>query len=298
MDRLQSLEVFIAVAEEGGFAGAARRLGLSAPSATRGVNALEARLGTRLFSRTTRQVHLTDVGETYLEEARHILGLLQSADDAAAGAATRPHGRLRITCPNEFGRIHVMPVVTGYLDTYPEVSADIVMIDRIVNIVEEGFDIAVRIGPLQSSGLTAVRIGQVRRVVCAAPAYLAEIGTPQTPQDLHDHRVISAGPVGPLPDWRFGGDRPATVCIASRLAVSNIAAGIEVACQGWGLCRALSYQVAPHVEAGTLRAVLEEYEPDPLPVHLVHVEGRRAAAKVRSFLDYAAPRLRALPVLA
>jgi DNA-binding transcriptional LysR family regulator len=191
-----------------------------------------------------------------------------------------------------------MPVVTAYLDTYPEVSVEIVMIDRIVNIVEEGFDIAVRIGPLQSSGLTAMRIGQVRRVVCATPAYLAENGTPQTPQDLQGHRVISAGQDGPLPDWRFGGDRPATVRIASRLAVSNIAAGIEVACQGWGLCRALSYQVAPHLEAGTLRTVLEAFEPDPLPVHLVHVEGRRAAAKVRSFLDFAAPRLRALPVLA
>ncbi|WP_346907798.1 LysR substrate-binding domain-containing protein [uncultured Roseibium sp.] len=232
-----------------------------------------------------------------MEEARHILGLLQSADDAAAGAATRPRGRLRITCPNEFGRIHVMPVLTGYLDTYRDVSAEIVMIDRIVNIVEEGFDIAVRIGPLQSSGLTAVRIGQVRRVVCATPAYLAENGAPQTPQDLQGHRVISAGPVGPLPDWRFGGDRPVTVRIASRLAVSNIAAGIEVACQGWGLCRALSYQVAPQLETGILRRVLEEFEPDPLPVHLVHVEGRRAAAKVRSFLDYAAPRLKSLPVL-
>lgn len=190
-----------------------------------------------------------------------------------------------------------MPVVTSYLDTYPEVSADIVMIDRIVNIVEEGFDLAVRIGPLRSSGLSAVRIGRVRRVVCASPSYLAEHGTPETPRDLHGHRVISTGPIDPQPDWRFGGDRAETVRITSRLSVSNIAAGIEVACSGWGLCRALSYQVAPQLEAGTLQTVLEDFEPAPLPVHLVHVEGRRAAAKVRSFLDYAAPRLKGLPVL-
>ncbi|MEM8792139.1 MAG: LysR substrate-binding domain-containing protein [Pseudomonadota bacterium] len=297
MDRLQTLEVFVAVAEAESFAGGARAVGLSAPSATRGVNALEARLGARLFTRTTRRVRLTDVGEAYLEDARHILAQLRAADDAAAGAATKPTGQLRITCSHEFGRIYVMPILTEFLDTYPEVTAGVLMVDRIVNMVEEGFDIAVRIGPLPSSGLSAVRVGSVRRVVCGAPDYFAAHGLPQSPADLQAHRIVTAAPVSPSADWRFGLKMQDVVRIRSRLVVSSVAAGIAVARQGWGLCRALSYQIGPDLEAGTLRTVLEDHEPEPLPIHLVHIEGRRAAAKVRSFIDFAKDRLRAIAVL-
>lgn len=297
MDRVQSLEVFIAVAEAGSFAGGARAVGLSAPSATRGINALEERLGARLFTRTTRRVRLTDVGQAYLEDARHILAQLQAADDAAAGTAANPVGRLRITCSNEFGRIYVAPILTDFLDVYEDVSVDVLMVDRIVNMVEEGFDIAVRIGPLPPSGLAAVRVGRVRRVICGAPPYFERHGIPQTPADLLSHQIVSAAPVSPVSEWRFGADGQNVVRLKPRLTLSSVAAGIAVARQGWGLCRVLSYQIGPDLEKGALQLVLEDYEPDPLPIHLVHVEGRRAPAKIRSFIDFAKDRLRSVSVL-
>ncbi|WP_299083130.1 LysR family transcriptional regulator [uncultured Ruegeria sp.] len=297
MDRLQSLEVFIAVAEAESFAGGARKSGLSAPSATRGVNALEARLGVRLFTRTTRKVRLTELGQTYLEDARHVLAQMQAADDAAKGAATNPVGQLRITCSNEFGRIYVAPILTEFLDTHPAVTADVLMVDRIVNMVEEGFDLAVRIGELPSSGLAAVRVGQVRRIVCGTPGYFEANGRPSIPADLQAHQIVSASPVSPTTEWRFGHDMQDTVRIKPRLTVSSVATAISVAKRSWGLCRVLSYQVGPYLENGTLEAVLETYEPAPLPIHLVHVEGRRAPAKIRAFIDLAKDRLKATSVL-
>ena len=292
MDRIQALEVFVAVAEAESFAAGARAMGLSAPSATRAVNALEERLGTRLFTRTTRQMRLTDVGAAYLEDARSILGQLQAADEAAAGAAINPKGNLRITCSNEFGRIYVTPILTEYLDTFPHVTAEMVMLDRVVSLVEEGLDVGVRIGPLPPSGLSAVRVGSVRRVVCASPEYLQRHGSPKSPRDLQNHRVVAASPVTPFVDWRFGHDMKDIVKVRAPLSVTSIAAAIEVARSGWGLTRVLSYQIGPDLEAGLLQTVLEDSEPAPLPIHLVHVEGRRAAAKVRSFIEFAKQRLR------
>ncbi|MDJ0919500.1 MAG: LysR family transcriptional regulator [Henriciella sp.] len=297
MDRIQSLEVFVAVAEAESFASGARALNLSAPSATRGVNALEQRLGARLFTRTTRRVRLTDVGRAYLEDARDILSQLQAADAAASGAATNPRGRLRITCSNEFGRLYVAPILTDYLDAFPDVTADVLMVDRVVNMVEEGFDVAVRIGPLPTSNLSAVRVGSVRRIVCGSPAYFKQNGIPQSPADLSSHQIVSAAPVSPGPEWRFGSDGRDVVRIAPRLKVSSVASAIEIVRQGWGLCRVLSYQVGPDLVSGRLQSVLENVEPDPLPIHLVHIEGRRAPAKVRTFVDYAKDRLRSISVL-
>ncbi|MEP1933699.1 MAG: LysR family transcriptional regulator [Roseibium sp.] len=297
MDRLKSLEVFMAVAETESFSGGARKCGLSAPSATRGVNALEARLGARLFTRTTRRVRLTEVGQAYLEDARHILGQMQAADDAAKGAATNPVGQLRITCSNEFGRIYVTPILTEFLDTHLTVSADVLMVDRIVNMVEEGFDLAVRIGELPSSGLAAVRVGQVRRIVCGSAEYFAVNGIPKTPADLQKHQIVSASPVSPTTEWRFGHEMQETVRIKPRLTVSSVATAISVAKRNWGICRALSYQVGPDLETGVLQTVLEDFEPAPLPIHLVHVEGRRAPAKIRAFIDLAKDRLKATSVL-
>lgn len=297
MDRLQSLEVFIAVAEAESFAEGARKCSLSAPSATRGVNALEARLGARLFTRTTRKVRLTEVGQAYLEDARHIVGQMQAADDAVRGAATNPVGQLRITCSNEFGRIYVAPILTEFLDAHSAVSVDVVMADRIVNMVEEGFDLAVRIGELPSSGLAAVRVGQVRRIVCGTAGYFAANGTPTTPADLQAHQIVSASPVSPTTEWRFGRDLQETVRVKPRLSVSSVAAAISVTKRSWGVCRVLSYQVGPDLQNGTLQTVLEEYEPAPLPIHLVHVEGRRAPAKIRAFIDLAKDRLRATSFL-
>jgi len=269
MDRIQSLKVFIAVAEAESFAAGARTIGLSAPSATRGINELETHLGTRLFTRTTRQVRLTEVGATYLQDARGVLAQLQAADDLATGAATHPTGCLRITCPNEFGRIHVSPILTDYLDTYPKVCADVLLVDRIVNIVEEGFDIGIRLGTLASSELTAVKVGQVRRVICGSPKYFKKYGYPETPQDLCNHNIVAASPISPMTDWHFGENKYTVVKIRPRLTVSSVSTAREIACTGWGLCRVLSYQIGTELEKGELEIILKDYEPEPLPINTV-----------------------------
>lgn len=297
MDRIQMLEVFVAVAEAGSFAGGARATGLSPPSVTRGVNELEERLGARLFIRTTRVVRLTDVGRDYLEEVRGILSDLRAADDLASGTAARPTGHLRITAPVEFGHIHVAPILADFLDAYPAVSADLLTVDRIVNLAEEGIDVALRIGDLPPSGLTAVRVGHVRRVICAAPDYLRKQGVPQTPADLAHHRIIAIGGVTPTTEWRFGKDKVEIVRLKPRLFVSHVGAALELARRGWGMTSALSYQVDRDLQGGGLLTVLDPFEAERLPVHLVHHEGRRVTAKLRSFLDFARDRLRALPVL-
>ena len=297
MDRVQSLELFVAVAEAESFAGGARATGLSAPSATRGVNALEDRLGVRLFTRTTRRVKLTDVGKTYLEDVRHILAQLSAADDTAVGATVNPVGQLRLTCSTEFGRVYVAPIITEFLDRHPDMIAEVVMVDRIVDMVEEGFDVAVRIGQLPSSGLSAVRVGQVRRMVCGSPGYFERFGVPHSPAELTEHQVISNAPSGLATEWRFGSDLDQVVRIKPRLTLSSVAASIAVAQQGWGLVRVLSYQIGPDLADGRLKSVLDAFEPDPLPIHLVHVEGRRAPAKVRSFVEFAKARLRRVAVL-
>jgi len=297
MDRIQMLEVFVAVAEAESFAAGARNVGLSAPSVTRGINALEAQIGARLFTRTTRTVRLTDVGQTYLEDAQHILHQFHAANDAAAGAATNPVGKLRITCSHEFGRIYVSPIVTAFLDIHPDVTAEVVIVDRIVNMVEEGFDIAVRIGALPSSGLSAVRVGSVRRVICGAPHYFQRNGTPATPNDLKHHKIISTSPNTPETEWRFAGPDHQVFRAKPRLTLGSIAAGLEVARQGWGITRVLSYQIGPDLENGSLQTVLQDHEPEALPINLVHIDGRRAAAKVRSFIDFATERLRGVEAL-
>jgi len=297
MDRLQTLEVFVAVADAESFAAGSRALGMSAPSVTRGINALEARLGARLFTRTTRRVRLTEIGERYLADARRILAELQAAEDGVSGAATRPTGVLRITCPTEFGRIHVMPLLMEYLEHYPEMRAEVVMVDRVVNMIEEGFDIAVRIGSLPSSGLTALRVGSVRRVMCGSPSYFAREGMPASLEALATQRIIASSTLSNGKEWRFGREGEYSVRVSPRLTMSSIAACIEAARSGWGITHVLSYQVGEDLAAGRLQAILEALEPPPLPIHLLHSEGRGAVAKVRTFLDFAAERLRADPVL-
>jgi DNA-binding transcriptional LysR family regulator len=187
--------------------------------------------------------------------------------------------------------------LTAFLDHHSGVSVEAVMVDRVVNLVEEGFDIAVRIGPLPASGLVATRVGQVRRVVCGAPVYLAEHGRPSHPDELALHRVVSVAPLDAGRHWRFGRTGEQGSRVNPRLSVTSVAAAIGIARQGWSLCQALSYQIGPELEDGTLETVLDDHEPEPLPIHLVHVEGRKAAAKVRAFIDFAAERLRRTPQL-
>lgn len=297
MDRIQMLTLFVAVAETGSFAGAARATGLSPPTVTRGVTALEDHLGARLLIRTTRVVRLTDVGRDYLEEVRGILADLQAADDLASGMAVRPAGHLRVTAPVEFGRSFVAPILADFLDSYPDVTAELLTVDRIVNLAEEGIDVALRIDDLPSSGLIALRVGEVRRVVCGSPNYLAARGVPQTPADLVNHKIIAISGTSHGIDWRFGRDQPERVRLKPRLFVSSVGAALELARSDWGLTRALSYQIDPDLRRGTLQTVLDTHEPDRMPVHLVHQEGRRVSAKLRRFVDFARDRLRALPVL-
>jgi DNA-binding transcriptional LysR family regulator len=297
MDRLHMMEVFAAVAESGSFAKAARSLRLSPPAVTRAVSALEERLGTRLFLRTTRSMRLTEAGGRFLADTQRILHEIGEAEEAAAGAHANPRGMLTVTAPVLFGRIYVAPILRDYLDLYPAVSAHALFVDRVVNMADEGVDVAIRIGELPDSSLTAMRVGFVRRVVFGAPGYFAEHGTPARPDDLADHRIVTIenGAVTAV-DWRFA-DNAITVRLKSRLSLTTLDTAIETALSGWALARALSYQVAPHLAEGTLQVVLREFEPKPLPIHIVHQEGRRASAKLRSFVDFAARRLRSDPAI-
>jgi len=298
MDRLHLIEVFVAVADAGGLAAAARKLGLSAPAVTRAVNELESRLGVRLLTRTTRVVRVTEAGARYAEDGRRILGALAEADASATGIHGAPRGRLTVTAPVMFGTRYVTPIVTDYLQRHPLASAACWFVDRVVNLIEEGVDVAVRIGALPDSSLQAVRVGQVRLVVCASPAYLKVHGTPQQPGELVGHTIVSASGVTPTSEWRLqvGGARQA-VRLQPRLTVTSNEAARAAALAGFGLTQLLSYQVADQLRDGTLVEVLEEHQPPPSPLHVVHREGRHATQKVRAFLDLAIESMRAQPAL-
>lgn len=294
MDRLDSMRVFVAVAEAGGFAPAARRLGLSPPAATRAIAALEDRIGARLLHRTTRIVRLTEAGSRFLADAKRILTELEEAEASAAGAHAEPRGLLTVTAPVMFGARHVAPVLLDFLARHPRVTARTLLADRVVDLLEEGIDVAVRIAHLPDSSMSAVRVGSMRRVVCASPAYLARRGTPKRPAELAKHDAIAFSSVSAEPSWSFPVDgKIETVSPPAQLAVNTAEVAVAAAVAGRGLTRCLSYQVAPEVAAGTLRIVLSRFEPPPIPVHIVHPEGRHANARVRAFVDFAAARLRA-----
>jgi DNA-binding transcriptional LysR family regulator len=298
MDRLHQMNVFVAVVDHGGFARAARALGVSPPAVTRAIAELEARLSARLLTRTTRVVRVTDAGARYVEDCRRILADADEADESAAGAHATPRGRIVVTAPTLFGRIHVTPIVTEYLTRFPETSVTCWFVDRVVNLVEEGADVAVRIGSLPDSTVQAIPVGSVRRVLCASPAYLKRHGTPRQPADLARHSLISASGVTPSREWRFTVDgRAHTVRLAPRLATTTNDTAIVAALDGFGIARLLSYQVTDHLKRGELKVVLASYDREPIPVHVVHREGRHASRKVRAFLDLAIERLRKLPAI-
>ena len=298
MDRLHLISVFVAVVDAAGFAGAARKLNISPPAVTRAVNELEGHLGVRLLTRTTRVVRVTEDGARYADDCRRILAELAEADDAVSGRHGSPHGRLTLTAPVLFGAKFVTPIVTEYLARYPEVNASCWFMDRIVNMMDEGVDVAVRIGELPDSSMQAVRVGRVRRVICAAPSYLEKHGIPQTPDELAAHCIVSASAVTPTAEWRLmDGGEPRIVKLQARLITTSNDSAVAAAVSGFGLTRLLSYQVADALRDGLLKTVLTEYDLDALPVHLVHREGRHASKKARAFLDLALERLRANPAL-
>ena len=286
MDRIDAMQAFVTVADLQGFAPAARKLGMSPSGVTRLIAALEQRLGARLLQRTTRQVALTDAGARYLERARRILTDVEEAESAAEGERTRPGGRLTISAPIGFGRIHVSPVVSAYLKRYPDVSADLRLSDRMINLVEEGVDLAVRIGHLPDSTLVARHVGEMRRIVVASKEYLKRRGEPRTPQEITSHDTIHFGAMTAEPDWRFiVGGREMRVSSAPRLTSNSADAAIQYAEQGGGLTRVLAYQAAAAVKAGRLKIVLASFEQPALPIHIVYPTSRLLSAKVRTFID-------------
>jgi DNA-binding transcriptional LysR family regulator len=296
MDRLQAMQVFVKVAETGGFAETSRQLNMSPPAVTRAVASLEEMIGARLFTRTTRAVRLTEAGARYFEDCRHILAEIAEAESAAAGSFATPSGTLSVTAPVIFGHAYVLPILAEFLDSNPSVTGRALFFDRVTNPIEEGIDVAIRIGHLPDSSYSAIRIGTVRRVICGAPSYFAKHGVPEVPADLAGHRIIGASSAFSSLDWRFGTDEKTIVTVKPGLVCSTYEAVISASRQGWGLARPLSYQIAPAIAAGDLLTVLRDYEPTPLPVHIVHPEGRRASATVRAFIDLAVERLRANPI--
>ncbi|KJV26278.1 LysR family transcriptional regulator [Luteibacter yeojuensis] len=298
MDQIHLMKVFVAVGEEESFAAASRRIDLSPAAVTRAIAALEDELGVKLLARTTRNVRLTDAGKRYLDDTRNILASITEANEAAAGVNAAPRGSLAVTASVLFGRRFVMPVIVRYLQQYPGVDVAAYFLDRVVNVVDEGMDVAIRIGHLPDSSLQALRVGQVRRVMVASPAYLAAQGTPAHPADLLQHTVIAASGVTPRVDWKFGaaGD-PTMVRMKPRLTVTSNDAAIAAAVGGLGVARLLSYQVGEELAAGQLSVILAEHEEAPLPVHILHREGKFGASKVRHFIDLLAAHLREHPHL-
>ncbi|AUY36155.1 LysR family transcriptional regulator [Pseudomonas soli] len=293
MDQIHLMKVFVAVGELESFAAAARRLAISPAAVTRAVSALEEQLGVKLLLRTTRSVRLTEAGGRYLEDTRHILASIIEANEAAAGINASPKGDLAVTAPILFGKKFVMPCIVRYLQQYPEVDVSAFFLDRVVNLVEEGMDVAVRIGQLPDSGLKALRVGKMRRLLCASPEYLERHGTPRHPSELQKHEVIAAGTLSPRTDWRFGAiDDPTLIRMKPRLTVTSNDAAIAAASAGLGIARLLSYQVADEVAAGRLQVILAEYEEAPWPIHILHRESKYGSTKVRTFIDMLAEHLR------
>ena len=294
MDRLHELEVFVAVADAGSFAKAGTRLRLSPPAVTRAISALEDRLGARVFNRTTRSLTITDVGQRFLESARRILTDLDCAEHEAVGETAVPNGHLTLTASVTFGRSALAPVVCAFLSQHPRVTMSVLLLDRIANLVEEGIDLAVRIGPLPDSNLVAKKIGTVRRILVASPDYLARRGVPQTPADLRHHSMIAFTGLMPNREWRFlDGKKGNSVSFVPRLEINDAAASIAAAEMGDGITVALSYMVAEQIRDGRLASILDNFTPPPVPVHLVYPQSRLVSSKLRAFIDFASPRLRA-----
>lgn len=294
MNRLESMSILIAVVDAGSLSAAARRLGMPLATVSRKVGDLEAHLKTRLLHRTTRQLSLTEAGSSYVAACRRILEEVGEAERAATGEYATPKGELVLTAPVVFGRLHVLPVVAQFLAQYPEIDINLVLTDRVVHLMDEHTDVALRIGDLPDSTLMATGIGAVRRVICGSPGYFGVHGVPSTPGDLSGHACITFEVLASRRAWVFGAGRAErSVPIRSRLTVNTAEAAISAAVLGVGLVRVLSYQVAQALQDDTLRVVLDNFEAAPLPVYLVHKGQAPLPLKLRAFLDFATPRLRA-----
>jgi DNA-binding transcriptional LysR family regulator len=293
MDRLESMSVLVAAVEAGSLSGAGRRLGMPLATVSRKVSELETQLKTRLLNRSSRKLTLTDAGRLYVAACRRILEDVEEAERAASGEYTAPRGNLVITAPIVFGRLHVLPIVLEFLMAYPDIDLRMVLADRVTNLLEERLDLAVRIGELPDSNLVATRVGSIRCIVCASPAYFATRGLPKRPADLRAHDCITFDGLASSEAWRFATRKAdAPVAIHSRLIVNTAEAAIDAAIAGLGITRVLSYQVADAIASGKLVIVLRDFEPAPWPVSLVFAGHGLLPQKLRVFLDFAAPRLK------
>jgi DNA-binding transcriptional LysR family regulator len=293
MDRFAAMSVFLAVVDAGSLSAASRRLGMPLATVSRRVADLEAQLNARLLQRSSRRLALTDAGRSYAAAARRILEDLGEAERAAAGEFRAPKGELIVTAPIVFGRLHVLPVTMEFLRAYPEIDVRLIQTDRVIDLMENHVDVAVRIAELPDSGLIAMRFGAIRRVVCGSPAYFAARGMPQSPADLAHHDGISfEGAIAP-DLWTLGGAAAPILPARARLVVNTAEAAVDAAVAGLGVTRVLSYQVAEPLRAGRLALALEAFEPPAVPVSFVYTGQRLLPLKLRAFLDFAAPRLKA-----
>ena len=298
MDRLDAMNVVVAIGEGGSLSAASRRLRMPLPTVSRKLSELEAHLAARLFNRSTRRLTLTDAGHAYLGACKRILEDVAEAERTAAGEFSAPRGDLVVAAPVVFGRLHVLPLIVAFQGAYPEVRVRLIQGDRLSNLLEDHVDVAVRIGELADGQLVATRCGSTRRVTCASPAYLRQHGRPRSPEALAPHALIAFEGLTSADTWTFQGKSSAvSVPIRPTLVVNTAEAAIDAAMAGAGITRVLSYQVAAAVKAGALVTVLERYEPAPSPISLVYPQQRRLPLKLRAFLDFAAPRLRQRPDL-
>jgi DNA-binding transcriptional LysR family regulator len=295
MDRIDAMSIFVAALDEGSLAGAGRKLGRSPAAVSRAVAFLEEHVGAQLLYRTTRSIKLSEVGERYADACRRILAELMEADVLAEGERSAPRGTLTLTAPVTCGEEVLRPILDAFLDAYPQVSAKLCLLDRRVNLIDEGIDVALRIGHLPDSSMVAVRVGEVRQIIAAAPCYLAKHPRIDTPDDLAKQQIIATTHFG-LDTWNFpppsGSTMPRAVQFAPRLVVNSVRAAVASATEGHGVTRLFSYQIARHVLDGRLRIVLRSDEHPPLPVHIILPERRLSIPKVRAFVDFAVPRLR------
>jgi DNA-binding transcriptional LysR family regulator len=294
MDKLRAMTSFVRIVEKGSLTAAAASLGVSLPSMVRTLAMLEHELGTTLLNRTTRRIHITDDGRQYLERCRAILVQVQEAEAVLHSRYSAPQGKLAVTASVGFGRLHVAPVVTEFVQRHPGVSAELLFVDRMVNLVEEGLDAAVRIGHLADSSLVAIPLGKVRRVLCASPAYLRKHGTPRRPEELRAHRCIRFTGLAPRGEWPFrAGTRSFAVPIESVVTCNLADTAIEACAGGIGLGAFLSYMVAPLRRSGKLTYLLEDFEIEPLPVQFLYPRSRILSSTVRALADLCVARLRA-----
>ena len=292
MDKLKAMATFVQIVEKGSLTAAADGLGTSLPSTVRALAALERSLGARLLNRTTRRIALTDEGRAYYERARRILGDVADVEAAVSVKQGEPRGRLAIGAPVMFGRLHLAPLVVEFLAKHPEVSAELLLVDRVVNLVEEGLDASIRISRLADSSLVAIELGRTRRVVCATPAFLKRHGVPRAPADLAGMPCVRFTALAQN-DWEFGSGRKTTrVHVQGPISTNQVDAALDACLQGLGCGRFLCYQVAAHRKAGRLRYVLEAHEPEPVPVSLVYPQARLVSARLRAFIDWVVPRMR------